>query len=149
MKKLRLVPTEATPGMLEAGGSAGAREQMKTGSMNTNVIYRAMLAAAPEPPRQKPVAYLKKNEAMGLIKVDMYPYFDAWMAPSSAWSVSPLYLHPAEDELLRLREQRDSLLAALRDCSSLVEGNGAGRANELALEKARAAIAKALSGQHR
>jgi len=147
MKKLRLV--SAAPDMLADGRGADADEPMETAATHSSVIYRAMLASTAQPSRPKPVAYLKKNEAMGLIKVDMYPYFDAWMAPSSAWSVSPLYLQPAADEVLRLREERDALLAALRDCSSVVDGLAGDLNKDVALEKARAAIAKALAGAHR
>ena len=148
MKKLRLVSAAPAADVLEAGGGAELHEPVQTATTNSGAIYRARLAPA-ETSRPKPVAYLKKNEAMGLVKVDMYPYFDAWMAPSSAWSVSPLYLHPPAEDLVRLREERDALLAALRDCSSLVDGVLGGADHDAALEKARAAIAKALAGAHR
>jgi hypothetical protein len=84
---------------------------------------------------------------MGLMKVDMYPYFDAWMAPSSSWTVSPLYLHHAEDEIARLREQRDELLAALKDCSCLLDRCVPDFDAANAVGKALAAIAKVDGGE--
>jgi len=112
MTEWRLVPVEPTP---EMEWAANNHHSLPTAHEDHRIsIYRAMLAAAPQPPAaQEPDAWLFQHEETGLTQcVDHQQVEWGFERNNPRWQkIRPLYVHPApaDDRVRELEEDRARL----------------------------------------
>jgi len=137
MTEWRLVPVEPTPEMDKAGADTfGGQGDSADARYECAVMYRAMIAAAPQPPAaQEPVAWVSANhQYMTMNQADARAHI------LNGVPLKPLYLHPAPADD-RVRELTEALQMLHDDCVEYLTINNLGGYDNHVLRRARAALA--------